>query len=108
MGREVARDRQFLPAHLLGSVARGDAWLETNIGPYATWALTHNSLLIITWDENDGFAGNQILTLFEGQQVVAGRYDRYVNHHSALHTIEAAFGLPPLGVAATPITNIWK
>ena len=91
-----------------GSVARGDAWLKANIGPYATWALTHNSLLVVTWDENDGSAGNQILTLFEGQQVVAGRYGQYVNHYSVLHTIEAAFGLAPLGVAATPLTNIWK
>ncbi|MDJ0338289.1 alkaline phosphatase family protein [Cryobacterium sp. PH31-O1] len=91
-----------------GSVARGDAWLKTNIGPYATWALTHNSLLIVTWDENDGSSGNQILTLFAGQHVVAGRYDQYVNHYSVLHTVEAAFGLPALGVAARPITNIWK
>ena len=91
-----------------GSVARGDAWLKTHIGPYATWALTHNSLLIVTWDENNGAAGNQILTLFEGQHVRAGRYATNVNHYSVLHTVEAAFGLPPLGVAGAPITTIWK
>src|SRR5215813_2128485 len=30
----------------------GDSWVKNNIGAYATWALKHNSLLILTWDED--------------------------------------------------------
>jgi uncharacterized protein (DUF1501 family) len=35
-----------------GSVGAADNWLKTNIGSYATWAMSHNSLLIVTWDED--------------------------------------------------------
>ena len=36
-----------------GSVTEGDEWLATHIGAYAEWAVTHNSLLIVTFDEDD-------------------------------------------------------
>lgn len=35
------------------SVPRGDAWLKKNLDAYYQWAKTHNSLLIVTWDESD-------------------------------------------------------
>src|SRR5262249_29894270 len=35
------------------SVPVGDSWLLRNIDPYYQWAKTHNSLLIVTFDEND-------------------------------------------------------
>ncbi len=35
------------------AVRKGDKWLEDNIGPYYNWAKTNNSLLIVTFDEND-------------------------------------------------------
>ncbi len=38
-------------------VATGDAWLRAHLSGYAAWAMTHHSLLIVTWDENDGSAG---------------------------------------------------
>jgi hypothetical protein len=31
-----------------------DQWLQKNIASYAQWAITHNSLLIVTWDEDSG------------------------------------------------------
>jgi hypothetical protein len=31
----------------------GDAWLRQNLDRYYQWAKTHNSLLIVTFDEND-------------------------------------------------------
>jgi len=34
------------------SIPRGDAWLKKNIDGYYQWAKTHNSLLIVTWDES--------------------------------------------------------
>jgi acid phosphatase len=35
-----------------GTAAVADAWLQTNIKSYADWAMTHNSLLVVTWDED--------------------------------------------------------
>ncbi len=91
-------------------VAAGDAWLKTHIGPYANWAMNHDSLLIVTWDENDGSPGNQIPTIFAGQQVKPGLYTDSITHYSVLRTVEDAYRLPHDGNAASaqPITSIWK
>jgi hypothetical protein len=35
------------------SIPRGDAWLKDKLDPYFQWAKTHNSLLVVTWDESD-------------------------------------------------------
>src|SRR6267143_2468406 len=35
------------------SIATGDAWLQAHWAPYVAWAKTHNSLAILTWDEDD-------------------------------------------------------
>ena len=91
------------------SVAAGDTWLRAHIGGYADWAMTHDSLLIVTWDEDDGSPGNHITTIFAGQKVRPGSYSDPITHYSVLATIEAAYALPRDGQAATatPITNIW-
>ncbi|MBV9449524.1 MAG: hypothetical protein JO345_26880 [Streptosporangiaceae bacterium] len=91
-------------------VTTGDAWLRAHLDGYATWAMTHDSLLIITWDEDDGSAANQIPTVFAGQRVKPGRYPATITHYSVLRTIEDAFGLPHDGAAASaaPITGIWS
>ena len=92
------------------SVAVGDSWLRAHIGPYAAWAMTHDSLLIVAWDENDGSQGNQIPLIFAGQMVRPGRYGQPVTHYSVLSTIEAAYRVPRTGHAASTgtITGIWK
>jgi acid phosphatase len=91
-------------------VATGDAWVRTNIGRYAAWAMTHHSLLILDWDENDGSPGNQIPTIFAGQMVRPGRYDHRITDYSVLRTIEGLYHLAVLGRARTaqPITYVWK
>jgi acid phosphatase len=91
------------------SVAAGDAWLRGNIGPYADWAMRHDSLLILTWDEDDGSQANHITTIFAGQMVRPGRYAEPITHYTVLATIEAAYMLPrdARAAAAAPITNIW-
>src|SRR5437764_706522 len=33
-------------------VRNGDIWLQHHLATYRSWAMTHNSLLIITWDED--------------------------------------------------------
>ena len=45
-----------------GSIAQGDAWLNNNLSAYATWAKANNSLLVVTWDEDDNGENNQIPT----------------------------------------------
>lgn len=88
----------------------GDQWARTNLGPYLQWATAHRSQLLITYDENDGRSGNKILTMVAGAGVRAGTYPEAVNHYRVLRTIEAMFGLPPIGAAAgtSPITDIWQ
>ena len=43
-----------------GSIAAGDIWLYQNLSQYAAWAKANNSLLILTWDEDDNTSRNQI------------------------------------------------
>jgi hypothetical protein len=94
------------------SVATGDSWLRTHLSAYARWAMTHDSLLIITWDEDDGSQSNQIPTIFAGQLVRPGVYGERITHYSVLATLEAAYGLPRIGNGTArvqlPITNIWR
>ena len=76
-----------------GSRKMGDDWLSANLGNYATWAKTHNSLLIVTWDEDDYNGVNQIPTVFYGAglkdgTVVPGTW----THHNMLRTLEDMFG----------------
>jgi len=92
------------------STSTGNAWVQAHIGPYANWALTHHSLLIVDFDENDYAPGNQIPTIFYGANVKPGRYGEPITHYSVLRTIENLYHLRPLGQAAdtTPITNVWR
>jgi acid phosphatase len=92
------------------SIATGDSWLRAHIGGYADWAMSHDSLLILTWDEDDGSQANHIVTIFAGQPVRPGSYAEPITHYSVLATIEAAYALPRDGQAATatPITDIWR
>jgi acid phosphatase len=92
------------------SVATGDAWLRAHLSGYANWAMTHDSLLIVTWDEDDGSQANQIPTIFAGQQVRPGTYPQKITHYNVLATIDAAYGLPRSGsaAAAQPIGYVWR
>jgi phosphatidylinositol-3-phosphatase len=92
------------------AVATGDAWLRRHLSGYVRWAQAHDSLLIITWDEDDGSQANQIVTIFLGQHIIAGRYREPIDHYNVLRTIEQAFGLRHDDEAARhyPITWIWR
>jgi acid phosphatase len=92
------------------SVKTGDTWLQANLSGYVNWAMTHNSLLIVTFDEDDDTQVNKIPTIFVGQQVKPGKYSEHITHYSVLATIEAAYGLPRDGEAAkvAPITDVWR
>ncbi|MBF9069589.1 alkaline phosphatase family protein [Streptacidiphilus fuscans] len=92
-----------------GTVAQGDSWLQNNIDAYATWAKANNSLLVVTWDEDDYTENNQIPTIFYGANVVPGNYSETINHYNVLSTLEQLYGVAPTGNAATApaITDIW-
>lgn len=85
-------------------IARGDAWLQSNLDSYAQWARTHHSLLMVTWDEGNYTATtNHIPTIVTGDPALlhAGLSDQSIDHFSVLRTIEDMFGLPALGGSTT-------
>ena len=92
-----------------GSVAEGDTWLQSNLNRYVQWSMSHNALLIVTWDEDDTHNGNRITTIFHGPMVKPGSYDTRITHYDVLRTIEAMFGMPFAGEAAkaTTVADIW-
>jgi hypothetical protein len=82
-----------------------DTWLEAKIKPYADWARDHDSLLIVTFDE-DGTTNRShgelyqtgidpIVKLFYGPpgKVVPGSYDETVDHLNVLATVLDRYGL---------------
>ena len=91
-------------------VATGDGWLRTHLGGYVTWAQTHNSLLIVTFDEDDETAGNRILTVFSGGPVRPGSYGERVDHYRVLRTVQSLYGLPCLAASCgvDPVTDVWR
>ena len=93
-----------------GSFAAADEWLKTHIDPYVDWAFKHNSLLILTWDEDSGKENNQVVTLFVGPMVKAGTNSQRINHYNVLRTMLDMYGLPALGESADaqPINGVWK
>jgi acid phosphatase len=116
-----------------GSIAQGDAWLKSNIlDGYYQWAKTHNSLLIVTFDEDgNNTPTNQITTIFAGALIKPGNYPETninppdirppdgglitptgtaMNHYNLLRTIEEIFGLAPLdgSVNTPPVTDIFR
>jgi hypothetical protein len=92
-----------------GSVAQGDAWLSRQLSGYANWAVANNSLLVVTWDEDDGGPRNQIPTVIYGAHVQPGTYNEQISHYNVLSTVEQMYGLPKTGNAANApaIATIW-
>ena len=106
-----------------GSIGKADTWLRDKFAAYVVWAKSNNSLLIITWDEDDKHCGwifhtpcdtkppsNRIPTIFIGPMVRPGTYDKQYTHLDLLRTLEVMYGLPLLGGTqnATTITEVWK
>jgi hypothetical protein len=93
-----------------GTIARADTWLSAHLGRFASWAPRHRSLLVVTWDENDGAPGNRIATLLFGAGIVPGTDNQNLTHLSLLRSLEDAYGLPHLGAtgSARPIRGHWR
>ena len=104
-----------------GTITQGDTWLSNHLSDYAQWALTHNALLIVTWDEDSSSEGggptthpdNRILTLLYGQYVSGTtRNNGQINHYNLLATILAASGVsqsqwPRYSANVGPITQVF-
>lgn len=93
------------------AIKRADQWLKDHISGYVEWAKAHNSLLVITFDEDQGgdMVHNHIATFFVGPMVQPGQYSDSINHYNVLRTLEAMYKLPPAGDAqANEIKGIWK
>jgi hypothetical protein len=90
-------------------VAAGDAWARDHLAPYLSWAQDNDSLLVVTFDEDEGSSGNHIATILAGPMVRPGEYDERIDHYTLLRTIEEMYRLAPLGTAAdrAPITDVW-
>ncbi len=94
-----------------GTIQQGDAWLQQNLSAYAAWCQSHNTLLIVTFDEDDSLHSNRIATIFYGQLVNTGQASaQAVNHYSILRTLEDMYSLPhdAGSVTALPVTGIWS
>ena len=104
------------------SVADGDAWLKQHLDGYYQWAKSHNSLLIVTFDENDdttSYAGptnpasrdkviqNRIPTIIAGAYVKHGEYPEKngVTHVNILRTLEAMYKLQKCGAQLPSAVN---
>lgn len=81
-------------------VKRGDTWLAVRLAAYARWAAANNSLLIVTWDEDDYSSANQIPTVLFGANLRAGQNDGAWTLHHLLRTITDLSGIAPVGRAA--------
>jgi acid phosphatase len=93
-----------------GSPAQADAWLKDKLEGYKQWALKNHSLLILTWDEDDGADNNRVMTIIIGQDVKPGKYDQKLNHYDLLRMLTDMYGAAPVGAAAQAkgIGGIWK
>ena len=93
-----------------GTIAQADTWLQSNFDSYVQWAKSHNSLFILTFDEDDDSQHNQIATMFVGAMVRPGQYSERIGHYNVLRTLLDMFGLAPMGnaVSAQPITDVWS
>jgi hypothetical protein len=104
------------------NIMAGDTWLRERINGYYNWAKQHNSLLILTFDENDkkreiGLTNpgdvepeekNQIVTILAGAHIKPGDYteNKGVTHVNVLRTLEAMYKLNKSGAQQQNALNI--
>jgi phosphatidylinositol-3-phosphatase len=93
------------------TITTGDTWMFNHLDSLRRWAITNNTLYIITFDESyDSDPNNQILTLFYGPMVKGGMYSENVNLYNLLRTIEDLYSIPThagSAASATAITDCW-
>ncbi|TYL83074.1 Ig-like domain-containing protein [Bradyrhizobium cytisi] len=97
-----------------GGIPAGDAWIQTNLSAYAAWAQANNSLLIVTFDENNTNPAvtypNHVAAIVVGGGVPAGAVnDSPADPYSLLATIESLYGAAAIGASAgVPALNFYS
>jgi hypothetical protein len=79
------------------SIDTGDTWLSDNLPPIlnSPACTTQSCLLILTWDEDDGSQGNQVLTVFAGSAARSSHVSNATyDHFDLLRTVESVLGVP--------------
>ena len=92
-------------------ISVGDDWLRQAVGLITqSKAWSDNGVLFITWDEDDGSADNQVLTLVISPHQGHKVSDQPYTHYSLLATIEDLLGVGRLGNAAQarPMTDLLR
>jgi hypothetical protein len=89
--------------------ADADAWLRRQFAGYVAWAKTHNSLFVLTFDEDNQTGGNHIATIVAGAGVRPSRYAARADHYGLLRTLQDIYGLRPTGrsASAAPVHGVW-
>ena len=93
------------------SIKQGDSWLKTHLSSYIDWCKTHNSVFLLTFDEDDTLSeNNQIMTIIIGQDVQGRIYTQRITHYNVLRTLEDLYGLSYAGTSkdSSDIVGIWK
>jgi len=98
-----------------GSPAVADTWLQQNIGPLIAskhFKAGSNSVLFVTFDNGDGDAQGQVLTVVAGENVIPGvQVDTPFRHENTLRTIMELLGLkdfPGASANAAPMNEFFK
>jgi hypothetical protein len=93
-------------------VSTGDSWLQDNMDAYAQWAQANNSLLIVTFDEDDSAtSANQIPMFWVGAGIAPGtQSNTRATHYNVLRTLLDMYGLAPFANAAnvSAISDPWS
>ena len=95
------------------SVATGDRWLKAFLPPLLGSAELRGGVVFVVFDEGDTSAhgGGHVAAFAVGPAVRQhSRFASVTGHYGLLRTIEAAWGLPPLGHSAhaLPVVGIWR
>jgi len=96
-----------------GSISQGDTWLKNKLSGLANWCLTHNSIFVVYWDEDNKSYGNRIPVVAVGQHVKANyQISTSYNHYSWAKTICSMFNSSTSWSsnvsAKSTITGCWK
>jgi acid phosphatase len=98
-----------------GTPQAADQWLQKNVGPLVNskhFQPGSNSVMFITFDNGDGDAQGQVLTVVVGQNVKPGiKVDTHFRHENTLRTIMELLGLsnfPGASATAAPMDEFFK
>ncbi len=94
------------------SVAAGDTWLSHNVPIILNSSAfkNGNSVLFLTWDEDDFTTVNKVATVVVTSNHTTVHSAIRYTHYSLVRTIEAAWGVPSMtanGAAATPMSDFF-